>query len=174
MNKSQHRENTQAQEVLKAKRFLEELSWVLSSNSHLDFKALPRLIKDVLERSVIKPQAVGGYVSSNPNKHFLVGVLPRLFIDENLFPSNDDIAEFARSVMHVEIPRFHKKSRYELIGHIVCQTNTLDDEKLRNLAKALDVLASRADAVKTVATKRKQGQFEWNEVLQSLVAESEP
>ncbi len=174
MSKLQHRDSSENQELSKTKRFLEELSWVLSSHSNLDFKALPRLIKSVLEQNAVKPQAVGGYVSSNPNKHFLVGVLPRLFIDETLFPSNDDIAEFARSVMHVEIPRFHKKSRYELIGHIVCQTNTLDDEKLRNLAKSLDVLASRADAVKTVAIKRRQGQFGWNEILQSLVTDSQP
>jgi hypothetical protein len=171
VSKNPTREKTNSPERLQ--RFFEELSWLLSSNSGLDFKSLPSSISSVFEKNHRSKEAVGGYVSSNPNKHFLVGVLPRLFTDSSIFPTNDDIAEFAQSVMNVSIPRFHKKSRYELIGHIVCQTDSLDDNSLDKLAKALEVLVKNEDSAKALVINRKS-QFGWNDVIQSLVSEQSP
>lgn len=168
--KSPKRE-VQNQEQLKVLRFVEELSWLLSSHSGIDFKALPRYLKPLLEPAADPSQSVGGYVSTNPNKHFLVGVLPRILVDSELFATNDDIAEFASSVMGVLIPRFHKKSRYELIGHIVCQTDALNDTKLRNLAKALDLLVSKGESMRQLILQRRKANFDWNDVVQSLANE---
>jgi hypothetical protein len=171
MSKTKTNDKRTAHDAARARQFFEELSWILSSYSGLDFKSLPRLLRNELDSRNRTQHAVGGYVSPNPNKHFLVGVLPRLFNDTTLFPSNDDIAEFASTVMHVSIPRFHKKSRYELIGHVVCQTETLSDQQLRDLVKALEVLLNKSDSVAEIVKKRKQGSFGWNKVIQELVAE---
>jgi hypothetical protein len=71
------------------KRFLEELFWVLGSNSHLDFRAVAENIDLILS-----PKASGHqlerYVSKNPNIHFLIGTLPVIFSNEKFFPSNED------------------------------------------------------------------------------------
>jgi hypothetical protein len=112
--------------------------------------------------------AVGSYVSSNPNKHFLVGVLPRLFTDETLFPQNEDIAQFALSVMDVPIPSYQKKSRYEIIGRIVCLVNGLDDKLLSKLVHALEVLTEDDENVKKVIKQRKDQNFGWNAIIQEL------
>jgi hypothetical protein len=171
VKRANNQQKRNAHDIAVARQFLEELSWILSSYSRLDFKGLPKIVKNEFETRTNTQHSVGSYASSNPNKHFLVGVLPRLFNDMVLFPSNDDIAEFARTVMHVSIPRFHKKSRYELIGHVVCQTENLSDQKLRDLVKALEVLLNKSDAVEEIVRKRREGSFAWNRVIQELVSE---
>lgn len=151
----------------KAERFVEELSWLLSSYGSLDLKA----VTGVLEKHVggaAATLAVGGYASANPNKQFLVGALPRVFMDESLFPTNEDIAQFAASVMQLRIPRYGKKSKYEIIGHVVCETDKLDDRKLAKLVRALAALSDGDDQTKHLIRQRKEQQFEWNAIIQEL------
>lgn len=112
--------------------------------------------------------AVGGYASSNPNKQFLVGALPRVFMDEGLFPTNEDIAQFADAVMELHIPRFAKKSKYEIIGHVVCETDKLNDARLTKLVAALGALAEGDDRAKKLVHQRKAEQFGWNAIIQEL------
>jgi hypothetical protein len=151
----------------KYNRFIEELAWLLASYSDLDWKNVSLYSKHAsseLEASV----AVGGYVSSNPNKHFMVGVLPRLFSDPKLFPTNEDIANFAMTVMNLKIPRFHKISKYEIIGHIVCQTDTLDDKELSKLVRALGKIAEGDETTRNLIKQRKEENFAWNYIIQEL------
>ena len=71
--------------VLRLRRFLEEFSWLIESYSDLD---LIETINKIEKMGYVPSEAkiaVGNYESSNPNKHFLVGVLPRLFIDKSIF-----------------------------------------------------------------------------------------
>ncbi len=154
----------------KYNRFIEEFAWLLASYSDLDWKNFSLLSKQwgsELEARV----AVGGHVSSNPNKHFLVGVLPRLFNDPKLFPTNEDIATFAMTVMSLKIPRYHKKSKYEIIGHIVCQTDTLDDKELSKLVSALGKIAEGDETTRNLIRQRKEENFAWNSIIQELAGE---
>jgi hypothetical protein len=150
--------------------FLEELSWLLSSYSDLNLKTAVRDIRNRLFHEFDAASAVGSYASPNPNKQFLVGVLPRVLNDEALFPTNEDISEFALSVMKVRIPRYHKKSKYELIGHIVCQTNELDERGLSKLVHALAVLTGGDEKVRKLIKQRKDQNFGWNAIIQELAA----
>ena len=149
-------------------RFLEEMSWLMANYIDLDFRDLSMMLHDRLEDLSKAEEKVSSLVSSNPNKHFLVGVLPRLFVDKSLFPTNDDIAQFALSVMDVKIPRYNKKSKYELIGHVLCQTNDLNDIRLNKLVKALAVLAEGDDRAKKLIKERKEQSFGWNAIIQEL------
>lgn len=161
------RRSAPANSTRKTRRFLEELSWLLSSYSSLELDDISALLKTSLSGSAAT-SAVGGYASANPNKQFLVGALPRVFMDESLFPTNEDIAQFADSVMELRIPRFGKKSKYEIIGHVVCETDRLDDKKLAKLVSALAALAESDDRVKHFIRQRKAQQFEWNAIIQEL------
>jgi len=64
------------------KKFLEELFWVLSSNSHIDFRAVSESF-EIVDRTL---QGTGNrlspHVSRNPNIHFLIGTLPGIFSNE--------------------------------------------------------------------------------------------
>lgn len=156
-----------SREAHRAQRFLEELSWLFKSYSTLDISTVSRVLATSTAETAANA-AVGGYASANPNKQFLVGALPRVFMDETLFATNEDIAQFAESVMELKISRFGKKSKYEIIGHIVCETDALNDRKLAKLVSALAALADGDDRTKRLIKERKEQKFEWNAIIQEL------
>ncbi|PKD40452.1 hypothetical protein CWO84_09935 [Methylomonas sp. Kb3] len=156
------------QEILKLKRFLEEFSWLMDTYSKIDLKKASLLIDESLGETSELRKAVGSYESKNPNIQFLTGVLPSLFLDDSLFRTNDDIAEFASTVLKLEIPRHHKKSKYEIIGHIVCETNKLNEKELGNLVGALSLLVNDEKGKEILAKKKKDDSFSWNEMIQTL------
>jgi hypothetical protein len=167
----QHNENKE-KDSRKAASFLEELTWLLSSHSNLDFKYLPSVLRGISHTDSLVKTALNSYTSINPNKHFLVGALPRILIDESIFPTNEDIAQFARSVMDVKILRYEKKSKYEIIGHLVCETDQLDDRKLAKLVSALAELTNGGDRTRTMVKNLKAQNFGWNEIIQQLASNS--
>jgi hypothetical protein len=111
----------------------------LNTYSNLDFKVLGNAHLNSLGSIRGRP-GFHQYVSKNPNVHFLVGALPTIFSDERLFASNEDITDFASEALNLSISRWEKRSRYELIGLIVCETTKLDDERLSKLVSALSIL----------------------------------
>lgn len=149
-------------------RFLEEFSWLLESYSDLDLIGAAKNISNNDNKLSEAKVAVGNYESSNPNKHFLVGVLPRLFTDQTIFPTNDDISQFAKNVMDVSIPYSGKKSKYEIIGHIVCQTDKLNDYELTKLVKALAKISNNDSETKELIKMRKKENYSWNDIIQEL------
>jgi hypothetical protein len=154
-------------DALRAQRFLEELAWLFKAHSSLDIAAISKYLATATADTAATA-VVGGYASTNPNKQFLVGALPRIFMDESLFPTNEDIAQFAESVMELRILRYGKKSKYEIIGHIICETDALNDHKLSKLVSALAKLAEGDTRTKLLIRKRKEQQFEWNAIIQEL------
>ena len=136
-NKSRSKKVSDETKVKYAIDFIEELSWLLESKRSLKLNDIPGILRNKL----LAPEPIIGaankYVSPNPNIHYLIGILPRLFQDLKLFSRNDEIAEFANDVLGIKISRIEKRSKYELIGLIVCEANELDDKKLDSLVKAL-------------------------------------
>lgn len=152
------------------RNFLEELSWLLSSYSNIDFKAIPELI-DKQDLNVFnKSRTINNYITSNPNIHFLVGILPRIFTDDQLFPSNEEIARFAENALHLNIPRWEKISRNEMIGHIVCKVPILNDENLSDLVLALSKVVSSEVKSNKLADMNKN-KLDWNIIIQNLIRE---
>lgn len=160
-------------EAKKIKRFLEEFAWLMDNYSSVDLKKASALISETVGETNEIRKVVGSYESPNPNKHFLTGALPSLFMDSSLFPTNDDIAMFATSVLKLEIPRYHKKSKYEIIGHIVCEANSLDDKGLEKLVKALGVLLGDEHRKVLLSQKQRTTNFNWNHIIQSLTSETD-
>lgn len=158
-------------EIKKIKRFLEEFSWLLERYSSVDLKNAINFIDNPNPNINSVRKIVGNYESPNPNLHFLTGVLPSLFMDTSLFKNNEDIAHFSKSVLRVEIPRAHKKSKYEIIGHIVCETNNLDDRGLDKLVKALSLIVSDDSKKNQVANRKQSSSYDWNEMIQELTKE---
>lgn len=172
--------NKKREELYKAIEFFEELLWLFESkNKTLKLKDAPRSLRELIkitdsdDRELIKitdPDDMAlNYVSPNPNIHFLIGVLPRLLKDEDLFPSNQSIINFAEEILDIQMNRQGKRSRYELIGMIVCETDTLTDNKLHKLVHALAKLTSNEEQLINLKKYRSNGNdFSWNETIQLL------
>lgn len=108
------------------------------------------------------------YQSADPNKHFLIGALPRLLLDRNLFPSNDDIVDFATSALKLDM-KVEKRARFEIIGKIVCETDALDEKQLTDLVRALEKLVGDEATIADMVERKRTGSFSWNETLQELL-----
>jgi hypothetical protein len=90
-------------------------------------------------------------------------------MDEELFAGNEDIVEFAKHALNIEIPRWHKKSKYELIGHVVCNANLLNDTRLQKLSQAIEKIQdARGRERDLIQIQRKSG-LSWNEVIQNML-----
>lgn len=154
-------------------RFIEELSWLLTSYDDLDFRALGALTDQLLVGQRAASSFRTQIASRAPTTQLLVGVIPSLLTDETLFPSNEDIVEFSKLALGINIPRWHKKSKFELIGHIVCSTEQADPKRVQQLVLALgDIMNDRGETRKNMEAQRKSG-MSWNEVIQKLL-ETEP
>jgi hypothetical protein len=108
------------------------------------------------------------YQSSDPNKHFLIGALPRLLLDKDLFPTNDDIVDFAKAALRIEM-KVEKRARFDIIGKIVCETDSFDEQQLTDLVRALERLVGDKARIAMMVEKKKEGSFSWNETLQDLM-----
>ncbi len=150
-------------------RFVEELSWLLSSYDELDFKALGELSSNFA--SLARHSAVVSKSSRSTTAQMLVGVLPSFFMDTDLFPTNEDLVEFSQVVLGISLSRWQKKSKFEIIGHIVCHTDQASPERLSRVVAALEeALGERGSARSKLAKERKSGRS-WNEVIQTMLRE---
>lgn len=60
----------------------------------------------------------------------LIGILPSFLVDRDKFPSNDDIVKLAEQSLNMQIPRWQKKSRDEIIGILISNINSKKDYEL--------------------------------------------
>lgn len=157
-------------QLQKASMALDDLVWTLQKVDLRQLSEASDLLRLQLMRESPSSSAVArSYQSSSPNKQFLIGVLPRLFQDKALFPQNEDIADFANSALKLEMSRTEKRSRYEIIGKVVCETDTLDEYELTFLVQALERLVEDKDKLAQMAERKRIGSFSWNETLQELL-----
>jgi len=159
-------DNSNKKKVQQAINFIEELSWLVNSKNVPDLKEIPNLIRSVISDNT--SNIARKYSSKNQNKNSLVGVLPNLFLDLELFKSNGDIADFSLSVLKIEIPRFEKRSRFEIIGLIVCEVFSLEDKELEVLVNAIEELTGDNDKLKKVKAEKQKANFSWNQTIQKL------
>lgn len=153
--------------------FIEELSWVLDSKPGLKLSEIPEIIRAAnLSKSAVA-QAAEKYASPNPNIHYLIGVLPRLFQDVEIFPKNEDIASFAYEVLGFEVTRVEKRSKYELIGLVVCECNKLNDSKIEGIVSSLALITSSTDKISRIAEAKKLTGFSWNEAIRKIASQND-
>jgi hypothetical protein len=155
---------------VKAIRFLEELSWLFQTHHDLDAKSISKLLSDAASQNTVE-EGVASFASPNPNIHFLVGILPLVLRDESIFSTNGVIADFAISALGMNMSRWEKKSRFELIGEIVCNTIDLDDSALTKLVEALSVLAKGDSTAREIVKEAQSSSRGWNEIIQTLIVE---
>lgn len=143
-------------------KFAEELSWLM--DTYKEFSLI-----DILERFIQNNKSntpsLNGLMSSTS---YLVGVLPKMFQDKELFENNSDLAAFAKDVLHIELKNSEKKSRMEIIGSIVCNISNDNSELLDTLVNALENIMDNETRLEEVKRYRKQPNFSWNAIIASF------
>lgn len=165
--KSRIKDVTDSTKIKYAIDFIEELSWLLDSKKKLKLSEIPEILRNQ-SNSTNSISGAAKYVSPNPNIHNLIGVLPLLFKDTKLFSKNEEIVAFAKEVLGIEISRADKRSRYELIGRIVCECSDLNDKTLDTLVGALAVLTGSNDGIEQVVKQKSEVGFSWNNMIRKI------
>ena len=139
----------------------------MDSNKEINFKSASKYLKDC--RNIL----VHG-ISSDAraaDEYNLIGVLPSLLKDGEIFQSNSQLVQFASEVLALDIPRWEKKSRNEIIGLIVCEVEDVNKERLDTLIRWTRNILNNKNEVKNLQSKAKStgNMFSWNETIQKLV-----
>lgn len=150
--------------------FFEELSWLIDSKKDINFRNASKYLREY--RNMIAHGKLTD--DTEKNAYDLIGVLPSLLKDSDIFQSNTQLVQFAEEVLDLKIPRWEKKSRNEIIGLIICEVEDVNKERLDTLTKwVADILRNKLK-VKDLQTKAiKAGNlFSWNEAIQKIIGDT--
>lgn len=138
---------------------IEEISWVLDG-------------KDVNLKDIVKKLRQLGSVDmpmkNSSSVTHLVGILPQLFMDKELFEKNVDLLDFAEQILKLKAKRTGNRSRTESIGWIVCELSKSDDNIRQDLVDALESLLGNEEKKAQIKKERKMPNFSWNEAIARL------
>ena len=138
---------------------LEEISWII------DRKSIN--MADMIKK--LRANAGGqDDQSKTASVTHLVGILPSLFMDKELFVKNDDLLDFAEQILKLKAKRGGDRSRTESIGWIVCELSQSDECIRQDLIDALDELVGSEEKKSTLKKKRQMPNFSWNEAIAKL------
>lgn len=150
--------------MLQAANFVEELSWLLNSKKNIDLEGISQILRTQVESNK-SPLANEKYLN---NRNHLVGILPFLFQDKEIFKVNKDIVEFAENLFDIEISRADRRSQYELIGLVVTEITKVNESKLYSIMDALSVLTESDEKLMKFRKQRKDIDFSWNDAIANL------
>lgn len=138
---------------------IEEISWVL------DGKSIN--LNDVVKQLRQVSSADAPLKNSSSVTH-LVGILPQLLMDKELFEKNEDLLDFAEQILKLKAKRAGNRSRIESIGWIVCELAKSDDHIRQDLVDALDSLIDNEEKKAQIKKDRKMPNFSWNDAIARL------
>ena len=138
---------------------IEEISWILDGKSVN--------LKDVVKQLRQVSSADAPLKNSSSVTH-LVGILPQLLMDKELFEKNEDLLDFAEQILKLKAKRAGNRSRTESIGWIVCELAKSDDHIRQDLVDALDSLIGNEEKKAQIKKDRKMPNFSWNDAIARL------
>lgn len=127
-----------------ALRFIKELTWLFNDYSHVD---LTNFFNKMNSNNEMKNHIeFNEYIPKNRNAFFLVGVLPKLLMNEKIFPLREDLYDFGKEYLDLEVNRYNRMNRKEIVGFIVCELSEIEnDMKLEKISRALKKLMQKID-----------------------------
>lgn len=138
---------------------IEEISWVLDGKS-VNLKEMVKKLRQV--------GSVDAPIKKSSSVTHLVGILPQLFMDKELFEKNEDLLDFAEQILKLKAKRTGNRSRTESIGWIVCELAKSDDGIRQDLVNSLDSLLGNDEKKAQIKKDRKMPNFSWNEAIAKL------
>lgn len=138
---------------------IEEISWILDGKSVN--------LKDVVKQ-LRQASAADAPLKNSSSVTHLVGILPQLLMDKELFEKNEDLLDFAEQILKLKAKRAGNRSRTESIGWIVCELAKSDDHIRQDLVDALDSLIDNEEKKAQIKKDRKMPNFSWNDAIARL------
>ncbi|HDZ3076748.1 TPA: hypothetical protein RST45_005270 [Klebsiella pneumoniae] len=155
--------------------FIEEFSWVANKYKDIDARKLIDYINHVDDFKkddayFLKYKDSRARSIAPSEKSFLIGALPALLMDRELFLKNKDLSDFA-SLIGIEVKFPEKRSRDEIIGTIICSIQ--DESSIKRIADIGDFiykLTSDERIIKTIKIEKKymNDNFDWNRLIRNL------
>lgn len=164
MSVERKKKNTTEIEQQQIINFFEELCWLLDSNKNINFNNASKNLK------TIRNNIMHGITFETSTITSLIGVLPSLLKDLEIFPSLAQLAQFAKEILGIEISRWDKRSRNEIIGLIICEVEDSNKERMDILLEWSNNILNNKKRVQEMQEKAKnEGNiFSWNETIQKL------
>lgn len=150
--------------------FFEEFCWLLGSNKDINFKNVSKYLHEY--RNIIVHGSSNDYINvQHSDEYHLIGILPSLLKDEELFQNNSQLVEFADEVLSLSISRWDKRSKNEIIGLIICEVEDANKRRLNILKERIKSILNNKNAVYEYKKNAKNtgNMFSWNETIQKLV-----
>ena len=141
--------------------FIQELSWLTDNYKDISIKDIYNQLQVLSENEITTGRL-------QTDTKYLVGVLPSILQDTELFPKKEDILDFAKQVLGLELSIQSKRSKIEYIGTILCMVSNENTGKLESLVEALDILLNNDSKMKEVKKHRQEPDFSWNETISKL------
>lgn len=165
MNKT-HKSSTELKKLLMS---LERIEWALEDIDYKAIKQAREFVSNSIEVTNKHRKVFSENERTSNSLEFLTGILPTLFKDRKLFPKNEDIISFTQDLIGLErVNRVDKRSRYEIIGLVVCEATVSNSAKLDRLISAINVILSDETVRKSFEVMRKEESFSWNEAISRL------
>lgn len=142
----------------KTLKFLKELSWLLDTYKDIS-------LRDVIDLVEKRSSCQSESCHLQNDTQYLVGVLPQIFQDEELFPKKEDILTFADEVLGIKLNIMAKRSRIEYIGTILCQVSNYNGDN-KKLVETLETLLGNETKMKEFKKRKKEeANFSWNDTI---------
>lgn len=146
--------------------FIEELDWLLKSKKNIDLSEIATTLKEI---DKLQNKVTNSSKNINNDKKELVGILPSLFQDKELFLKNIDIIDFAENLFDIKITRPEKRTRYELIGLIVTEIVKLNKKDFSKVVDSLAIISSDVNKMREFKKSKKDDiNFSWNIAISKL------
>lgn len=155
------RSTKQNVDINTALSFVEDICWLIDAKRNMNFSEIPKILK----KSIKDNDALSNYESAEG----LIGILPTLLVDNMLFKTNKELYDFSNEMLGFEIKNWHKRSRNEMIGVIICEVEKSDKVKDKVFANLLTHIKNNKEKIKILQNENKDNQFSWNDTIQKIV-----
>lgn len=161
MNNKVNKLNKEEQKVLS---FFENLCWLLDSNSSINFQTAEKLLKEWRN-------SISNVDTNQLNSSELIGILPAILKDQEIFETNQQLVRFANEVLSLQITRWEKRSRNEIIGLIICEVEEANSDRISTIIKWSQQIQNHKTQICQLQKQASQNGsiFSWNDTLQKLV-----
>ena len=149
--------------------FLEEFSWISKKYNSIDIQKITKDIRG-LEQDDSDNKLFYNIKYKNQEKIFLIGCLPSLLMDRELFVKNKDLSDFAK-IIGVDINLPEKRSRDEIIGKIIC---SIQDESstysTNEISQLIYKLTNDANIIENMKNEKRilNDNYNWNNAIRNL------
>ena len=150
---------------------LQEILWAIQSRPSEDVKAGLKFLEDSVSMASVSKTT--RKAKEREHLQSLVGSMPLILADLELFPSNEHIAKFAREALGIQISRWEKRSRYEMIGMLVMETIGLSETRVKDLSVFLLDMSIGGKRLAIIKKQAHSVGFSWNEAIRALSSKAD-